>query len=323
MDNYMKTFLRKYKPKVLSDFYFDNDLQQTIELLMQVDNLNVLFIGSPSTGKTSLLNVIMRNYYNLTEEQTIPSSNILYINNIKEQGIRYFRSEMKIFCQSKSTIRNKKKMIIIDDLDNISDQCQQVFRNYIDKYSNNINFVSSCCNGQKIIESLQSRLHLIKINYLQKPQINEIVNKIIVNENINIDADSIEYLMKITNNSIHQIINYLEKIYLLNDSINMDMCKKICSNIYLDEFETYIEIAKKQDLQGSLQCIHNIYDDGYSVIDIFDFFFHFVKITNKIDEEHKYQIIKCICNYITIVNIIHENKIELTLFTKDIIDIFE
>ena len=44
-----------------------------------------------------------------------------------------------------------------------NEQCQQVFRNCIDKYSHNVNFISSCTNTQKVVESLQSRCTLIKI----------------------------------------------------------------------------------------------------------------------------------------------------------------
>ena len=69
----------------------------------------------------------------------------MFINNLKEQGIQYFRNEMKTFCQSHSSIHGKKKLVIIDDIDTINEQSQQVFRNYIDKYKHNIHFISVCC----------------------------------------------------------------------------------------------------------------------------------------------------------------------------------
>jgi GTPase SAR1 family protein len=61
---------------------------------MEIDDLNVLFIGSASSGKTSILYAILREYYGLTKHETIPETNILFINNLKEQGINYFRNEM-------------------------------------------------------------------------------------------------------------------------------------------------------------------------------------------------------------------------------------
>ena len=87
---------------------------------------------------------------------------------MKEQGINYYRNDVKTFCQTSSSIKHKKKIIVLDDIDIINEQSQQVFRNCIDKYSNNIHFIASCSNPQKVIESLQSRLTIIKIRPLQK-----------------------------------------------------------------------------------------------------------------------------------------------------------
>ena len=78
------------------------------------------------------------------------NDNVLSINSLKEQGIQYYRNELKTFCQTKSVILpKKKKLVILDDIDNINEQSQQVFRNCIDKYSQNVHFIASCTNTPK------------------------------------------------------------------------------------------------------------------------------------------------------------------------------
>ena len=62
-----------------------------------------------------------------------------------------------------------------------------------------------------------------------------------------------------------------------------------------------------------------MYDKGYSVMDILDNFFLFVKITNKLTETQKYAIVPIICKYIAIFNNIHEDEIELSLFTNNVV----
>ena len=54
-------------------------------------------------------------------------------------------------------------------------------------------------------------------------------------------------------------------------------------------------------------------------MDILDNYFIFIKITDTIDEKKKYKIIKIICEYISIFHNVHENEIELVLFTNKLI----
>lgn len=316
------TFISKYKPYFIDDFCMDSNLQFVINTLLELDKLNILFYGPPSSGKTTLLYAIIRQYYNLPKNAFFPENNILFINNLKEQGIQYFRNEMKIFCQSHSTIYGKKKMVVIDDIDNINEQSQQVFRNYIDKYKNNINFIFVCSNIQKVIESIQSRLQILRIEPTKREHTEKIMNKIIRDENILIDKSTADYLLRISGNSIRVILNYLEKIKILDYPVDLEMCKKICFNISFQKFEQYIEHLSNGRLVDAIDILYEIHDYGYSVIDILDYFFTFVKLTTMIDEETKYRIIPFVCKNTIIFHNIHEDEIELAIFTNNIYSIF-
>ena len=312
------TFITKYKPYFIKDFYLDKNLSSVLRTLIEIDHLNVLFVGSSSSGKTTMLHAIIREYYGLQRDAPFPENNILFVNNLKEQGIQYFRNEMKTFCQTHSAIFGKKKLVIIDDLDNINEQSQQVFRNYIDKYKRNIHFISVCTNLQKVIESIQSRLHILRINIPFTQQIKEVMNHSVAVEKIDIDEESKEYLIIISDGSIRILINFLEKIYILGEPVNLDLCKKICSSISFQEFEEYLHKIQQNNLQGAINVLYNIYDYGYSVIDILDYFFAFIKITKMLDDETKYRIIPYLCKYITIFHNVHEDCIELALLTNNL-----
>ena len=124
-------FLKKYQPLFFDNFTIDKEYIELLNTLNKMDSLNILLVGNNGSGKTSILYATIREYYNMKE---IPSNNVLLINNLKEQGISYYRSEVKTFCQTPSIVPNKKKFIILDDIDFINEQSQQVFRNCIDKY---------------------------------------------------------------------------------------------------------------------------------------------------------------------------------------------
>ena len=318
MNSENKLFIHKYQPLYFKDFNNDNDTINVLNTLILLDSVNILLIGDVASGKTTILNALIREYYKGYTSKEY-DENVLYINSLKEQGINYYRTDVKIFCQTCSNIKNKKKIVVLDDIDFINEQSQQVFRNCIDKYNHNVHFISSCSNIQKVIESLQSRLTIIRIKPLNKKILDDIVHNIKMKENIEIDEDALDFIINISNNTIKVLANYMEKFKLLNQKITLNLAIQLCSNISFMNFEEYTLFILSSKLNDALNIIYNIYDKGYSVMDILDNYFIFIKTTQILSDEQKYSIIPCICKYITIFHNIHEDDIELSLFTNNLI----
>ncbi|NDA89865.1 MAG: AAA family ATPase [Alphaproteobacteria bacterium] len=314
-------FINKFQPLYFKDFEVDEEMVQILKTLIDMNNLNILFIGDMGCGKTSILNALIREYYNGISDKQY-ADNILQINNLKEQGINYYRNDVKTFCQTCSIIKNKKKIVVLDDIDLINEQSQQVFRNCIDKFSHNVHFISSCSNIQKVIESLQSRFTIIKIKPLQRNNLAKIMKKIKFAENIEISEDAENFILDICNNTVKILINYMEKFKLLSVPVTFELVNNVCTNISFFSFQKYTEHLKDKNLVEAIKLIYSIYDKGYSVMDILDNYFLFIKTTNMLTEDEKYMITPFICKYITIFHNIHEDEIELALFTNNLINHF-
>lgn len=311
-------FVYKYQPIYLKDFELNKNILDLIKTLITMDNLNIILTGDSGCGKTSLILAIVKEYYGNIDYQ----NNVLSINSLKEQGIAYYRTEVKTFCQTASLIPDKKKIILLDDLDLINEQSQQVFRNCIDKFSGNVHFISTAVNSQKIIDSLQSRMTIIKIKPLSKDKLVNILEKIIKIENIKLEKEIKEFVLSISGNSVRTMINYLEKFKLLHCEIDENITESVCTNIPFSEFIKYTLFCKNKKIKEAIELLYNIFDRGYSVMDILDNYFIFIKTTELLNEDEKYKIIKLICKYITIFHNIHEDEIELALFTNNFINLF-
>ena len=321
-------FIAKYQPSKIDDFeQLDENTITIIHSLIAMDNLNIMFYGDSGSGKTSIINAMIREYYKKSTSSTAIQENILILNSLKEQGIQYYRNDVKVFCQTMSMIPNRKKIVLLDDIDLINEQGQQVFRNCIDKYSHNVHFISSCTNIQKVVDTFQSRNIIIKINQLNHGCLNKIMLKIKMNERLSITKDAEGFLLQVSNGSVRTLINYLEKIKLIDREITYDLANKICTNISFHRFEEYtreiLRCGSDSHLDSSLRTANAILfqlnDEGYSVLDILDNYFLFVKLTPLFDEDTKYRITSLICKYITIFHNIHEHDIELALFTNNLV----
>jgi len=314
-----RLFIDKFQPIYFKDFEIDPDFIKVFDTLISTDNLNVLLIGDMASGKTSLLNAVVKEYYGEGINNKQIENNVLYINSLKEQGINYYRSDVKTFCQTCSSILGKKKFLVLDDIDLVNEQSQQVFRNCIDKYSHNVHFIASCSNPQNVIESLQSRFIIIKVKPLQIHQLANILKKVTMTENITLDSESETFILHISNNAAKLLLNYLEKFKLFNEPITFELANKLCTNISFITFERYTNLLIQGQLNEAIQIIYNIFDKGYSVMDILDCYFSFVKHTLILNETQRYNIIPIICKYISVFHNIHEDEIELALFTNNLI----
>lgn len=331
-----KPFISKYAPQYLRDYVSDthntrcrdSGVEYVLKTFIDIDDMNVILVGGFNSGKTSMLYSLVREYYHsagIAANQCLSETNVLLINNLKEQGIQFFRNDMKTFCQTHCSVPGKKKIILIDDIDCINKQSQQVFRNYIDKYKQHVCVIASCSNLQKVVESLQSRLHIVRINSPSRFQIAVIMDKIIKNEAILMESGCCEYILEKSNNNICNVINNLEKLAIYGRNgviLSKDVCEKLCSTISFHKFELYLSSIIRGDLQESIRIIYSLFDYGYSVIDILEYFFKFVKTTNLIGEDVKYKFAPYICDSISAFHNIHENCIELAIFTNKIEKIY-
>ena len=309
-------FVYKYMPSTLNEFDMESNMKQLLYELIQSNIINIIITGNNCSGKTILSNIIVHEYYTNETKSNI-NDNILCINSLREQGVHYYRSDVKCFCQTASTIVGKKKIIILDDLDLINNQSQQIFLNYMDKYSHNVHFITTCSNPQKIIDNIHSRLINIKLSSITSEYLSSLLYKVIEQEHITIQEDAISNILSISKKSSRVLLNYLEKFKLINLPITNEIVYNLSTDIKHELFDTFTQYILNKDKINAIKTITNIQKEGYSVIDILEFYFLYLKMAHY-EDNIKYRFIQVLCKYITIFNTIHEDNIELLFFVNDL-----
>ena len=172
-----------------------------------------------------------------------------------------------------------------------------------------------------MIESIQSRVHIIQLQAPEYEQIERLMQKIIDEMQIPIEKTALEKIkstIKKENEKIVQMIFKMEKMYIYNENVPIELeeIEKMTSNIKKEDIENYIFSIKNKKLKEAIYILQNM--EGYSVIDILDHIYNHIKDTNQLTETQKYEVIPFLCKYITIFNKIHEDHIELAIFTNDL-----
>lgn len=201
-------FSEKFRPKDLNLLIAPPRVKKELSKgLVQ----NILLHGGPGTGKTSTAWILAKGH------------TTKYINASSERGIDTIRDEISRFCASMSLMDGNEqlKCVILDEIDNATNDFFMALRAVMEKYSNVTRFVATCNFLPKIPEPIQSRFHLISYDYINtqeeiyltneyKKRISIIMNKI----GIAHTDDILEKFITANFPDMRAIMNKLQSLYL-------------------------------------------------------------------------------------------------------------
>jgi len=243
MIDFDKIWVEKYRPTKLDDIILDERTRNIVkEFKDEIPNL--LFVGNPGTGKTTLARVIVND---------ILGCNYLYINASDESGIDTIRHNITNFAQTKS-FDGGVKVVILDEADGLTPQAQAALRNTMETFAKYCRFILTANYKHKIIPALQSRCQALDI----KPVVELAVKRcyhILKNENVKVsDEQKIKFIQLVKRHfpDLRKAINELQK-----NVIDSELC---IANINSDSelLETiYKKVASKKTLEARKYLIEN------------------------------------------------------------------
>ena len=243
MIDFDKIWVEKYRPAKLDDIILD---ERTLNIVKEFKNEipNLLFVGNPGTGKTTLARVIVND---------ILGCNYLYINASDESGIDTIRHNITNFAQTKS-FDGGVKVVILDEADGLTPQAQAALRNTMETFAKYCRFILTANYKHKIIPALQSRCQALDI----KPVLELAVKRcyyILKNENVKISDEQKKKFVQLVKRffpDLRKAINEIQK-----NVIDSELCiASINSDNELLE-TVYKKIVGKKSLEARKYLIEN------------------------------------------------------------------
>ena len=160
-------FTEKYRPKNLEDLILPERVMSKFENGL---TQNMLLAGSPGTGKTSTAKAIVNQF-------GLP---YLYINASTDTSVDVIRTRITDFCSTMSILddQGKFKVVILDEVDGVSDQFFKALRATMEQFASNSRFIATCNYVNKIPDPILSRFEVINFDF-DKAEENELTKKYI------------------------------------------------------------------------------------------------------------------------------------------------
>jgi replication factor C small subunit len=248
---FQELLVEKFRPKTLDDIVLNKEEKDYFASLKEREEIpNLLFAGSPGTGKTSLAKIIVND---------ILDCQYLYINASDENGIDTIRSKVIGFSSTKS-LDGKLKVVLFDECDALSLDSQKALRNVIEEYSTNTRFIFTCNYLFKVIPALQSRCQIFNLT----PPLNGVLNRVVYvlkQQNTVVPDEEKNRLVELVRNGypdLRRIINDIQKFsytgtLTIKDNQIRGLADKIIQKIKakndLTELRKFV-IEREQEFSG-------------------------------------------------------------------------
>jgi len=198
-------WIEKYRPQNIDGYVFvdDNQRQQVESWIRDGSIPNLLFSGSPGTGKTTLGKILIN-------ELGVDEYDVLYANGSKEGRKIEWVDKLISFCQTMPF--GKFKVVFIDEADYLNpNSVQPAMRNLMEDYSHSVRFILTCNYPNKIIPPLHSRLQQLHILKTDHTEFTARAATVLVTENVEFDIDTLDSYVRATYPDLRKCLQLLQQ----------------------------------------------------------------------------------------------------------------
>jgi DNA polymerase III delta prime subunit len=220
---------------------------------------------------------------------------ILELNASDDRGIDVVRTKIKNFSQKSINLKpGQHKIVILEEVDSMTSGAQQALRRLIELFSSTTRFFMTCNKSSKIIDPIQSRCLMLRLNKLTQDEMKTRLEFICKEENVPFTEEGLISLIFIGGGDARKVINYMESIYIGFGEINNDNVFKVCDVPRSDYIKHILDDCIKQNSKEALIKLNNLCKQGYAPIDIVTTIFHVVCNNKSLSEENLLEHIKCV-----------------------------
>jgi DNA polymerase III delta prime subunit len=198
-------WIEKYRPRNVDGYVFvDENQRQQVESWIRDGSIpNLLFSGSPGTGKTTLGKILIN-------ELGVDEYDVLYANGSKEGRKIEWVDKLISFCQTMPF--GKFKVVFIDEADYLNpNSVQPAMRNLMEDYSHSVRFILTCNYPNKIIPPLHSRLQQLHILKTDHTEFTARAATVLVTENVEFDIDTLDSYVRATYPDLRKCLQLLQQ----------------------------------------------------------------------------------------------------------------
>ncbi|KAL0232005.1 hypothetical protein PCE1_003001 [Barthelona sp. PCE] len=258
-------WVEKYRPKNFTDIVSQQWIIETLDRFLVKDQWpHLLFYGPPGVGKTSTINAACQMIYGTTS-----SPMILELNASDARGIDVVRNTIKDFASTRAMFSDKFKLVILDEVDSMTNTAQFALRRIIENYTKHARFCLICNEVSQIIPALQSRCTRFRFSPLEPALALEKAREIAVAEHMTFEDDALSILCDVAGGDMRRVLNVMQAISMTRVPLTEGSVFATMGRPHPNLVNELLQRLLQSDAIDGLQYLdENIIKQGFSLEDI-------------------------------------------------------
>ena len=273
----------KYRPERLGDIIGQDSFRLDAEgWIEHKDMPHLLLFGPAGVGKTAAAMVLGKE---LLGEYM---DNFLEINASDDRKLEVVRTQIREFAQTMKIGDVPFKIIHLDEMDGMTTDAQNALKGVMERYSNNVRFIITCNDRNKIIHPIQSRCANYFFQRLTDQRIFDLVMRCLKNEQIpNIEEKVLFHFISAYNGDVRRVLTELQAALISGRPLGVQVVQSL---------KGYSEVVHKiidGNRIDALELLTDMNREGQSLQEICSGL-HEVVMRDKIDYDKKFIFLRAI-----------------------------
>lgn len=249
-------WVEKYRPKFFTEIMLPERIMKEAKGFVERGVIpNLLFVGSQGIGKTTLAFVLANEL----------DYDYLLVNCSDEgRFLDTFRNKVQNFCSGIS-IEGKRKVIFLDEIDNLTHDVQSLLRGFIEKFSGNCSFIATCNFENRIMEPLHSRFAKVEFKITAEEKADVVVKMfkriclILDNEKVTYDKMAVSKLVGKYFPDFRKLLNELQRYAatgVIDSGVFVAASDDVSTLIEHLKNKSWVNMRKWVAMQSNLELTH-------------------------------------------------------------------
>lgn len=258
-------WVEKYRPQTIDHVVGQTSHSSRFKIIIKDHTFpfpNVIMVGRPGTGKTTMATCVAREYLKENFNHAF-----MEINGSDDRSSKVMSEMLVPFCTKCLFLPpHTFRIALIDEIDSMISSAQQTLKCIMEEHSKKVRFFLVANVESKLIRELYSQCVVLRFSATDRRSLRIFLEEICDAEQVEYTKEGLETLVDFAEGDIRRAVNDLQAMTTACGNVTTDHVQQMCSFPPEESMQRWYDAKNSAD---AITILEEISERGYSASDIY------------------------------------------------------